>query len=426
MNKLFAWSVIVLLAVLLAACGAQTVSAPTSTPIPTPLIPVDYLEPGDKIGEMSVVSESIFRHKWLVQLCPIEEDPTSRTRSTDCTLAPLDAVALGMGLSAAESKFQETWDALTWKLEIDGQPLALDAFGWDETPYTDSSGKGVTRGWSVVLKPLTPGTHTVQWTSSSEVATEDWAGSHPPGTDEYIFHITVVQEQQYPPISASAGTGQHAYTSPASGLEFLLYLPGEYGQDTSSKWPLLIYLHGEAAKGTNPDVIRGEPLPKRLEAEAGFPFIVLSPSGNGGLDLWSNDALMGQVVALLDEVQGFFSVDTARIYLTGDGMGGNGAWAIGLRNPERFAALAPIGGYYGYPFTVPENICDLKDVPVWAFHGGQDVMVPIEAEQSLVDALNACGGSAKITVDPKATINIRYGVYAGEELYDWLLTQSRE
>jgi len=236
----------------------------------------------------------------------------------------------------------------------------------------------------------------------------------------------LIPEVEYPPISAAAGTGQHAYTSPTSQLDFLLYLPGEYGQDPERKWPVLVYLHGEHLKGTSPDLIRYEPLPKRLETEADFSFIVLSPLGEGGYDFWSKDKLMEQVIGLVDEIQTLFSVDPEHICLIGDGVGGNGVWAIGLRHPEYFAALAPIGGYYGYPFEVPANICDLKDVPVWAFHGGHDVMVPVEAEQSLVDALNVCGGHAKITVKPDATINVRYVAYYSSELFDWLLAQSRK
>jgi len=131
-------------------------------------------------------------------------------------------------------------------------------------------------------------------------------------------------------------------------------------------------------------------------------------------------------MALLDEIQTLFSVDSEHIYLIGDGVGGNGVWTIGLRYPGTFAALVPIGGYYGYPFTVPENICDLKDVPIWAFHGGKDAMVPVEAEQILVDALNACGGNAQITVKPGATINIRYEAYANPELYNWFLSHSHK
>jgi len=178
--------------------------------------------------------------------------------------------------------------------------------------------------------------------------------------------------------------------------------------------------------GSNPDLIRGEPLPKRLEGQTDFPFLVVSPQGKGEYDFWSKDEMANAVFTLLDELQSLFAVDTEHIYLTGDGVGGNGVWALGLRNPKYFAALAPIGGYYGYPFEVPDNICDLRDVPVWAFHGGKDEMVPVEAEQNLVDALNACGGTAKITVKPDATINIRYEAYANPELYDWLLAQTRK
>ena len=119
------------------------------------------------------------------------------------------------------------------------------------------------------------------------------------------------------------------------------------------------------------------------------------------------------------------SVDAKRIYLTGNDMGGNGVWAIGLRHPDYFAALAPVAGYASYPFAVPENICDLKDVPVWAFHGKRDPYVPVEVEQELVDALKACGGKAQITVSQDMKNDVPFKVYADPALYKWLLGQSK-
>jgi predicted esterase len=85
-----------------------------------------------------------------------------------------------------------------------------------------------------------------------------------------------------------------------------------------------------------------------------------------------------------------------------------------------------MGGYIGHPFEVPKNICDLKDVPVWAFHGRKDVMVPAEAEQRLVDALVACGGDAKLTINPNYGHDIEIPTYGEPGLYDWLLEQSRK
>jgi predicted peptidase len=129
---------------------------------------------------------------------------------------------------------------------------------------------------------------------------------------------------------------------------------------------------------------------------------------------------------LLEEIQDTYSVDAKRIYLTGNDMGGNGVWVVGLRHPEYFAALAPIAGYASYPFAVPENICDLKSVPIWAFHGERDPYVPVEAAQDLIDALIACGGNAQITLSSEMKNDVPLKVYEDPNLYEWLLEQSQE
>ena len=158
-----------------------------------------------------------------------------------------------------------------------------------------------------------------------------------------------------------------------------------------------------------------------------FPFIIVSPQGTNEYSeyqIWEADEMISAVITLLDEVQATIAVDTNRIYLTGDSSGGNGAWVNGLRNPERFAALVPVMGYYGWPITVPENICDLKDVPVWAFHGAQDELVPLDAEQMLVDALEACGGDVQFTVFPDIGHDVDHQQVYTKELYEWLLEQT--
>jgi predicted peptidase len=128
----------------------------------------------------------------------------------------------------------------------------------------------------------------------------------------------------------------------------------------------------------------------------------------------------------LDEIQTEYSIDENRIYLTGNDMGGNGVWVIGLGHPEYFAALVPLAGYASYPFEVPENICDIKHVPVWAFHGERDPYVPAQVEQDLIDALIACGGDAQITLSPEMKMDVPYKVYADPRLYEWLLSQTQE
>jgi predicted peptidase len=252
---------------------------------------------------------------------------------------------------------------------------------------------------------------------------DDGWNTYPPGQYEFTADLTVTEKAVYPTMPPQAEAGQHVYASKDAGLDFLLYVPKGYGDDPGTKWPMLVYLHDAEVRGTNPDFVRRDTLPRRLDMQADLPLLVVSPAGDGDWDFWSKDEMLVPLFSLLDEVQSTYSVDAKRIYLTGAGMGGNGVWAAGLRKPDYFAALAPFDGYL-YPFGVPDNICDLKDVPVWALHGGMDFMVPPKVEQDLVDALNACGGTAQITIKPDAVIP--FNEYNGSQLYDWLLSQSRK
>ena len=54
-------------------------------------------------------------------------------------------------------------------------------------------------------------------------------------------------------------------------------------------------------------------------------------------------------------------------------MGGAGTWNLALRYPKYFAAIVPIAGNCKINSKgVPDNICDLKSLPIWAFHCGAD------------------------------------------------------
>jgi dipeptidyl aminopeptidase/acylaminoacyl peptidase len=67
----------------------------------------------------------------------------------------------------------------------------------------------------------------------------------------------------------------------------------------------------------------------------------------------------------------------------------------------------------------------LKDVPVWAFHGAKDNIVPLGESQRMVDAINATGGNAKLTIYPEAGHDSWTQTYANPELYTWLLSHSK-
>ena len=52
---------------------------------------------------------------------------------------------------------------------------------------------------------------------------------------------------------------------------------------------------------------------------------------------------MQDVFDLIDLAVATLGADPDRVYLTGFSYGGRGTYIIGLKNPDRFAALAPMG-----------------------------------------------------------------------------------
>ena len=206
-------------------------------------------------------------------------------------------------------------------------------------------------------------------------------------------------------------------------INYLLFLPNMYGKDPLQKWPLILFLHGRGERGDNLDLLKNHPLPKLLEQQADFPFIVVSPQLPADL-LWWSDKIESLNI-LLYQIQAKYSVDPLRVYLTGISMGGFGTWEFALKFPSRFAAIIPIaGGYQEGKRVIPENICDLRNLPIWVFHGGEDVDVQPYQSKVLVEALIHCGSNVRFTLYPDADHADSWRrAYATDELYQWLLSQ---
>ena len=88
--------------------------------------------------------------------------------------------------------------------------------------------------------------------------------------------------------------------------------------------------------------------------------------------------------------------------------------------PNRFAALAPVCA-----FGDPGEARRIAHIPVWAFHGGKDLIVSARAGKAMVDAHRAAGGNGRWTLDPEAGHAVWEGVYPRDDLYEWFLQHRR-
>ena len=208
-------------------------------------------------------------------------------------------------------------------------------------------------------------------------------------------------------------------------VNYLLYLPQAYGDQSEKRWPLILFLHGSGERGNDIWKVATHGPPKKVTEDPDFPFILVSPQCPEGRT-WANEELL----ALLDEIARKYAVDLNRIYLTGLSMGGYGTWNLGLAYPEKFAALAPIcggGDLINAILSSHEKPQALKTLGVWAFHGGKDPLVPVEESQRMVEALKKIGvPDVKLTIYPEAGHDSWTETYKNPEFYRWLLEHERK
>lgn len=204
-------------------------------------------------------------------------------------------------------------------------------------------------------------------------------------------------------------------------FRFLLYLPKRYGERTEGRWPLLLFLHGANITGSTRgdlELLRARGVPAIVERRD-LPFIVVSPQT-------PSDWPLEPLAELLHAVERRYRVDRRRVYVTGFSIGGYATFDLASAYPRRFAAIAPVAAGGGqWSAEGHRQTCRLRDVAVWAFHGSRDDVIPASESRSMVDAVNSCGGNARLTIYPGAGHYTDKNAYAEPQLYRWLLAQRR-
>ena len=226
----------------------------------------------------------------------------------------------------------------------------------------------------------------------------------------------------------------------SSGEENLISLNPHYlvfspNVKSSQPVPLLIYLHGSGGGFAPLERIGGQAsaLLSAIDKFGMGPCYVVVPqcfqkTKSGAKSTWEPADLN----ILLDDLLEKLPIDPKRVYLTGNSMGGYGCWAWGGHSPQRFAAIAPVVGGIGPggPKDISSDISkwasNLAQVPVYAFAGGLDRVVPAERSERMISEIRKAGGRrAKIKIYPEGGHNVRQQVYNGQEFYDWMFSHSR-
>ncbi len=230
-------------------------------------------------------------------------------------------------------------------------------------------------------------------------------------------------------INKALEDGKHTW-------RYVVYVPDNYTPDKA--WPLIVFLHGAGERGDDglKQTQVGIGTAIRFHPDR-FPAIVLMPQCPEDA-FW--DVIMDRMETALAQTREEYRIDPQRIYLTGLSMGGYGTWLWGGSEADTFAALMPICG--GGDVSAIEKLLDRKmsrdfgtaeervqrlaKLPIWAFHGAKDTVVPPEASRKMVKAVKEAGGKVKYTEFPDAEHNSWDAAYQDEDAIAWLLKQRKD
>jgi predicted peptidase len=255
---------------------------------------------------------------------------------------------------------------------------------------------------------------------------------------------------------------------------FFVYLPTGYASQPDL-WPVLMFLHGNGERGDGLEeldyVLKNGPLYEAWIQKRELPFVIVAPQ----LPMYGRDEhaeylknrtrdeipvrleegvppraekrptdapmlgaleqkdvpggaygppmgwpeLEKDLITILDHVLGNYRTDPRRQYLTGVSYGGFGTWYLASRYPDRFAAILPVVGY-GHPVLM-EPIAAAK-LPIWCFAGGRDQAVHARHFYAGMNELESLGHhDFRFTIEADMGHDVWTRVYAGNDVYDWLL-----
>jgi predicted peptidase len=252
----------------------------------------------------------------------------------------------------------------------------------------------------------------------------------------FLHRIILASFALLVPVAASAGSGDlYGFVagtyrdSEGNTMPYRLYSP--VMSAPSVRYPLVLFLHGlEGVGKDNEKQISGMDFAGAHawvmpHNQAAHPCFVLAPQCPPG-GLWINPLTrkpskhLRCTVALIEELSSELPIDQRRIYVTGQSMGGYGAWAAISFFPDFFAAAVPVcgGGRTG-------RARFLVGTPVWAFHGSLDPVIWPRESRRMISALRKAGGNPRYTEFRFVGHKAWTAAYSHPELVPWLFAQTR-
>lgn len=224
------------------------------------------------------------------------------------------------------------------------------------------------------------------------------------------------------PRKPQAGAMETKTFRGADGAEIGYRWMAPLAVESGKKYPLVLCLHGAGGNSVAPAVLAQDDMRKK------YPCFVMYPDATG--EGWASmpelsrlknrKEMLPLVVEAIRSLMKTEPIDPARVYVTGQSMGGVGSWGAAARYPELFAAAVPVCGAWDV-----SDAPKMTPVAIWAFHGDEDNAVPVKFSRELTAAVEKAGGKVKYTEYPGVGHGSWGPAYAEAKLWDWLFQQRK-
>jgi hypothetical protein len=204
-------------------------------------------------------------------------------------------------------------------------------------------------------------------------------------------------------------------------LPYRLMKPLEY--NSNRKYPIVLCLHHGGVHGRdNAAQVQGSyaPVLANYDNRRNHPAFLLVPQCEVGSS-WMDPLVDSAIMELIASLEKHYSIDTLRRYVIGESGGGYGSWHFIGNHPGIFAAAIPVCG--GGEEELAKN---MADVSIWAFHGSDDLLVPVSYSRKMVNALRKVGSKPRYTEFSGADHYIGKRVAETPDIWDWFFMQKRK
>lgn len=227
-------------------------------------------------------------------------------------------------------------------------------------------------------------------------------------------------------LTAAYTKKTHLYGKWPFFMSYYLMLPEGY--DARYPYPLVMELPGRDYKSHAGRILARPEYRHAFKAIVVVPFISdrtlwktppepdlkLAP-GAGPLDIDPLADAVGLIFKLAEQ----FTVDPRRVYVVGHNTGGMGAYAAAANYNHVFAAAVSSGGAW-----TPTQ-ADQVNIPVLAYHGAADPLIPAELDREFVNAAKAAGANIHYVELPNRQDDIAGEIFTNAQTWQWLFSQTK-